>query len=31
MNESWDKNLEETIKIAKTPWLDQYEDDEDKR
>ena len=31
MNETWDKNLEETIRIAKTPWLDQYEDDEDKK
>jgi hypothetical protein len=20
--EDWDKNLEETIRIAKTPWLD---------
>ena len=27
MNETWDKNLEETIRIAKTPWLD--DDDED--
>ena len=31
INEDWDKNLEETIRIAKTPWLDQYEDDEDKK
>ena len=31
VNENWDKNLEETIRIAKTPWLDQYEDDEDKK
>jgi DnaD/phage-associated family protein len=31
INETWDKNLEETIRIAKTPWLDQYEDDEDKK
>lgn len=31
MNDNWDKNLEETIRIAKTPWLDQYEDDEDKK
>ncbi len=26
MNKQWDKNLEETIRIAKTPWLDN--DDE---
>ena len=26
MNKQWDKNLEETIRIAKTPWLDK--DDE---
>ncbi len=26
-NEAWDKNLEETIKIAKTPWLDDIDDD----
>lgn len=26
-NEAWDKNLEETIKIAKTPWLDDLDDD----
>ena len=31
LNNDWDKNLEETIRIAKTPWLDQYEDDEDKK
>ena len=31
INENWDKNLEETIRIAKTPWLDQYEDDDDKK
>lgn len=31
INDNWDKNLEETIRIAKTPWLDQYEDDEDKK
>ena len=31
LSENWDKNLEETIRIAKTPWLDQYEDDEDKK
>ena len=31
LNNNWDKNLEETIRIAKTPWLDQYEDDEDKK
>ncbi len=30
MNEDWDKNLEETIKIAKTPWIDQIDDDDDK-
>ncbi len=23
LNSEWDKNLEETIKIAKTPWLDE--------
>ena len=27
INEKWNKNLEETIKIAKTKWLD---DDDDK-
>ena len=26
-NEAWDKNLEETIRIAKTPWLDDLDDD----
>lgn len=30
LNKDWDKNLEETIRIAKTPWLDQYDDDDDK-
>ena len=25
--EAWDKNLEETIRIAKTPWLDDLDDD----
>lgn len=25
-NEVWDKNLEETIRIAKTPWLDDLDD-----
>ena len=30
INKDWDKNLEETIRIAKTPWLDQYDDDDDK-
>ena len=30
INENWDKNLQETIRIAKTPWLDQYDDDEKK-
>lgn len=28
LNQNWDKNLEETIKIAKTPWLDQLDDDD---
>lgn len=27
LNNDWDKNLEETIKIAKTPWLDSFNDD----
>ena len=27
INDDWTNNLEETIRIAKTPWLD--EDDED--
>ena len=27
IDDDWTKNLEETIRIAKTPWLD--EDDED--
>ena len=31
LSENWDKNLEETIRIAKTPWLDTYEDDDDKK
>ena len=26
-NEAWDKNLEETIRIAKTPWLYDIDDD----
>lgn len=26
-NEAWDKNLQETIRIAKTPWLDDLDDD----
>lgn len=30
VNEDWDKNLEETIRIAKTPWLNQYDDDDKK-
>ncbi len=30
LNEMWDKNLEETIRIAKTPWVDQDDDDDDK-
>lgn len=25
-NDDWNKNLEETIRIAKTPWLDENED-----
>ena len=29
-DENWDKNLEETIRIAKTPWLDQFDDDDKK-
>ena len=29
ISNSWDKNLEETIRIAKTPWLDDI-DDKDK-
>ena len=27
INKEWDKNLEETIQIAKTPWLDDFDDD----
>ena len=27
IDDEWNKNLEETIRIAKTPWLD--DDDED--
>ena len=27
LNQSWNKNLEETIRIAKTPWLDDIDDD----
>lgn len=30
INGEWDKNLEETIRIAKTPWLDNYDDDDKK-
>ena len=30
LNDDWDKNLEETIRIAKTPWLDQFDDDDKK-
>lgn len=30
-NETWDKSLEETIRIAKTPWLDQIDDSDDKK
>lgn len=30
INDNWDKSLEETIRIAKTPWLDQYDDDDKK-
>ena len=26
LREDWDKNLEETIRIAKTPWLDDIDD-----
>ena len=29
LNSEWDKNLEETIKIAKTPWINKPEDDDD--
>lgn len=28
LNSEWDKNLEETIRIAKTPWIKKPEDDE---
>ena len=28
IREDWDKNLAETIRIAKTPWLDNNDDDE---
>lgn len=27
VDEDWDKNLEETIRIAKTPWLDSKDED----
>ena len=27
INDDWTKNLEETIRIAKTPWLDEDDDD----
>lgn len=30
LRDNWDKNLEETIRIAKTPWLDDF-DDENKK
>ena len=30
IKDDWDKNLEETIRIAKTPWLDQFDDDDKK-
>ena len=30
IRDNWDKNLEETIRIAKTPWLDDF-DDENKK
>ena len=30
IRDDWDKNLEETIRIAKTPWLDQLDDDDKK-
>lgn len=29
LNESWTKNIEETIRIAKTPWLSKNNDEED--
>ena len=29
LDSKWDKNLEETIRIAKTPWLDDIDDDKD--
>ncbi len=28
LNSEWDKNLEETIRIAKTPWINKDDDDE---
>ena len=30
LNNESDMNLEETIRIAKTPWLDQFDDDDKK-
>ena len=27
LSEDWDKNLEETIRIIKTPWIKKPEDD----
>lgn len=29
LTSEWDKNLEETIKIAKTPWIQKPDDDDD--
>ena len=29
LSEDWDKNLEETIRIAKTPWIKDSDDDDD--
>ena len=30
LRDNWDKNLEETIRIAKTPWLDDFDDENNK-
>ena len=29
LNSEWDKNLEETIRIAKTPWIKDSDDEDD--
>ena len=29
MNEKWTKNIEETIEIARTPWLEDFSKDDE--